>query len=186
MIERIGVVTIGGDALTLVGNEMKAGVPAPDFEGIAPSDLVTASVTRVKFSSFRGRPVIISAIPSLDTPVCDLQTHRFIAEAARFSPDVAILTMSMDLPYAQARWLRDKDATRMITLSDHMDGAFGKAYGILIKELRVLARSVFIVDPAGTVRYVQLVKDMVNEPDYDEVLKSLNTIGQEEEAWKKA
>jgi thiol peroxidase len=180
------VVTIGGDALTLVGNELKAGVPAPDFEAVAPSDMVTASVTRVKLSSLRGKPVIISAVPSLDTPVCDLQTHRFISEAAHLAPEVTVMTLSMDLPYAQARWLRDKDTAHMITLSDHLDGAFGKAYGILIKELRLLARAVFIIDQAGTVRYIQVVKDMVNEPDYDEVLESLGTIGQEEETWRKA
>jgi thiol peroxidase len=109
-------------------------------------------------------------VPSLDTPVCDLQTRRFNQEAARLGPDVQILTISMDLPFAQKRWCGAAGIERVTTLSDHREASFGTAYGVLIKELRLLARAVFVVDKDGVVRYVQIVPELSREPDYEAAL----------------
>ncbi|MFH1725118.1 MAG: thiol peroxidase [Elusimicrobiota bacterium] len=155
-----------GNPLTLIGGEVMAGDAAPDFVAL------DNSLAEVKLSSFRGKVVIISSVPSLDTPVCDLQTKRFNEEASRLGEDVAVLTVSMDLPFAQKRWCGVAGATRVVTLSDHRDAAFGGAYGLLIKELRLLARAVFVVDREGVVRYVQLVNEVTNEPDYAAALEA--------------
>lgn len=167
MAERSGAITFQGNPLTLLGTEVKAGQKAPDFEvldnGLAP----------VKLSSFAGKVVVISSVPSLDTPVCDLETRRFNDEAGELGGDVAILTVSMDLPFAQKRWCGAAGVTHVKTLSDHRDAAFGMAYGVLIKELRLLARAVFVVDKAGTLRYVELVKEVTHEPDYDAALNAV-------------
>ncbi|MHB9028558.1 MAG: thiol peroxidase [Candidatus Latescibacterota bacterium] len=186
MKERIGAVTLEGLPLTLIGNEVKNGDKAPDFEAVAPSDVITVGITKKNLSSFPGKTIVISAVPSLDTPVCDLQTHRFSEEAGKFGPAVEMVTISMDLPYAQARWIRENKLPNMSLLSDHLDASFGKAYGILVKEFRLLARSVFIIDPEGVVRYTQLLKDLNTEPDYDDVLRELSNVQQEEAGWKKA
>ncbi len=120
--------------------------------------------------------VIISAVPSLDTPVCDIQTRWFNEEAAKLGPEVEILTISMDLPFAQKRWCGAAGVDRVKTYSDHRDAAFGLAYGVLIKELRLLARAVFVVDKEGVMRYAQLVKELSNEPNYDEVLQAVGKL----------
>ena len=112
-------------------------------------------------------------MPSLDTPTCDIETRWFNEEAAKLGPEVAILTISMDLPFAQRRWCGAAGVDRVKTYSDHREAAFGQAYGVLIKELRLLARAVFVVDKAGTLHYMQLVKELANEPNYDEVLKAV-------------
>src|SRR3989304_9145731 len=151
MAERAGIVTSRGNPLTLVGNEVKVGDEAPDFVALA-NDL-----SPVSFSSFRGKPCILSSVPSLDTPVCDAQTRRFNEEAERLGPDVAILTISMDLPFAQKRWCAGARVSAVQTLSDHRDPSFGTSYGMLIKELRLLARAVLLVDRDGIIRYTQLV-----------------------------
>jgi thiol peroxidase len=165
MAERQGLVTIKGTPLTLMGTEVKVGDPAPDFT-VLDNDL-----NPFTFSSLRGKVCILAAVPSLDTPVCDFETHRFNEEATKLGPDVAILTISMDLPFAQKRWCGAAGVTNLRTFSDHRDAAFGLAYGVLIKELRLLARAVFVVDTAGKIRYVQLVKELTTEPDYDAVLQ---------------
>jgi thiol peroxidase len=170
MAERQGFVTIKGNPLTLMGTEVKVGDPAPDFT-VLDNDL-----TPFTFSSLRGKVCILAAVPSLDTPVCDFETHRFNEEAAKLGPDVAILTISMDLPFAQKRWCGAAGVTKVRTFSDHRDAAFGLAYGVLIKELRLLARAVFVVDAAGTIRYVQLVKELTTEPDYDAVLQAVRKL----------
>ena len=113
-------------------------------------------------------------MPSLDTPTCDIETRWFNEEAAKLGPGVEILTISMDLPFAQKRWCGAAGVERVTTYSDHRDAAFGQAYGVLIKELRLLARAVFVVDQAGTLRYVQVVKEVANEPNYDEVLAAVS------------
>jgi thiol peroxidase len=162
------MVTMRGNPLALMGKEVKVGDAAPDFE-VLSNDLAP-----VRFSSFRGKVCIISSVPSLDTPVCDTETRRFNDEAERLSPDVVLLTISMDLPFAQKRWCGAAGVTRVQTLSDHRDASFGMSYGVLIKELRLLARAVFVVDRNGTIQYVQLVKEITQEPDYDAVLAAAN------------
>jgi len=167
MNERTGIVTLRGKPLTLVGNEIAVGDKAPNVEAI-DNDL-----SPVKLSSFRGKVLVITTVPSLDTPVCDMETRRFNDEAQQLSPDIVILTISMDLPFAQKRWCGSAEVTRVQTLSDHRTALFGKKYGVLIKELRLLARAVFVVDRHGIVRYVELVKEIANEPNYDAVLKAV-------------
>ena len=170
MVERPGVITMHGKPLTLVGQEVKVGAPAPDFQVLA-NDLSPFSL-----SSLRGKVAIICSVPSLDTPTCDIETRWFNEEAAKLGDDVRILTISMDLPFAQKRWCGAAGVERVTTYSDHRDAAFGQAYGVLIKELRLLARAVFVVDKTGTLRYVQLVKELGNEPNYDEVLEAVGRL----------
>jgi thiol peroxidase len=170
MKERKGVVTMKGQPLTLLGSEVKAGDKAPDFEVVA-NDL-----TPVKFSSFVGRVCIISSVPSLDTRVCDIMTRRFNMEAGSLGGEVAVLTISMDLPFAQKRWCGAAGVENLQTLSDYREASFGKAYGVLIKELRLLARAVFVVDKKGVIRHKQLVGEMTNEPDYEAVLKAVKEL----------
>ena len=165
MVERQGAITMKGNPLTLIGPELKAGDLAPDAV-LAANDL-----SEVKLSSFRGKKVIISVVPSLDTPVCDLQTKRFNQEALKLS-GVAVLTISKDLPFAQKRWCGAAGASAVKTLSDYR-GNFGETYGVLIKGLGLLARSVFVIDEKGKVTYTQLVKEVTSEPNYDEALKAV-------------
>jgi thiol peroxidase len=170
MTERQGVVTIHGNPLTLVGDEIKVGSPAPEAE------LLDNGLNPVKISSYRGKALVIVSVPSLDTPVCDIETRRFNDEAANLGPDIQLITISMDLPFAQKRWCGAAGVTNLQTLSDHRHADFGTAYGVLIKELRLLARAVFIVDREGMVQYMQLVQEVTNEPNYEEVLQTLNKI----------
>jgi len=164
MQERDGIVTMKGNPITLMGTELQVGDKAPDFVAI-DNDL-----NPVTFDSFRGKVCIVSSVPSLDTPVCDMETRRFNDEAGRLDDDVEILTISMDLPFAQKRWCGAAGVDKVQTLSDHRDAAFGQAYGVLIKGFRLLARAVFVVDKEGTIRYIELVKEIASEPDYDSVL----------------
>jgi len=164
MKERSGAITFKGTPLTLLGNEMKVGDAAPDCE------LLGNDLSPVRVSSYLGKVCILSSVPSLDTPVCDMETRRFNQEAGGLGDDVAILTISMDLPFAQARWCGAAGVDKVLTLSDHRDAAFGEAYGVLIKELRLLARAVFVADRKGVIQYIQLVREMTEEPDYESVL----------------
>jgi len=170
MEENSGIITMKGNPLTLVGKQPKIGDHAPDFE-VLDNDL-----SPVKLSSFRGKVCVIASIPSLDTPVCDMETRRFNEEAGTLGPDVAILTISMDLPFAQKRWCGAAGVDKVTTLSDHLGASFGEAYGVLIKELRLLARAVFVVDGDGVVQYVQIVKEVTDEPDYEDVLGALKKL----------
>ncbi len=170
MKERTGLITIKGKPFTLLGNEVKVGDKAPDFEAL------DNSLTLVKLSSYKGKVVVISSVHSLDTSICDVETRQFNQEAVKLSPDVEILTISMDLPFAQKRWCAGAGINRVKTLSDHRDAAFGTAYGVLIKELRLLARVVFVIDKEGIVRYVHLVKEVASEPDYAAVLKEVKKL----------
>ncbi len=167
MQERKGLVTMKDNPLTLVGNEVKVGEQSPDFE-VLDNDLKL-----VKLSSFRGRVCIISSVPSLDTSVCDTMTRRFNLEAASLSENVAVLTISMDLPFAQKRWCGTAGVKNVQTLSDHREASFGKAFGVLIQELRLLARAVFVVDRDGIIRYVQIVNELTSEPDYEAALEAV-------------
>jgi thiol peroxidase len=170
MAERAGIVTMRGNPLTLVGNEVKVGQMAPDFVTL------DNSLSPVKFSSFRGKLSILSSVPSLDTPVCDTETRKFNEEAVKLGDQVQILTISMDLPFAQKRWCAAAGVSRVQTLSDHREASFGMSYGVLIKELRLLARAVFLVDKGGVIRYLELVKEVSKEPDYDTLLNALKKL----------
>jgi thiol peroxidase len=170
MKERQGVVTFQGNPLTLVGDEARLGAPAPDFQ------VIDNGMAPVGLSAFRGKVCILLTVPSLDTPVCDMETRRFNDEAAKLGPQVEILTISMDLPFAQKRWCGAAGVTRVRTLSDHRDASFGVNYGVLIKELRLLARALFVVDRDGILRYSQVVNEMTREPDYEAVLAAVKKL----------
>ncbi|MBW8002260.1 MAG: thiol peroxidase [Planctomycetes bacterium] len=170
MLETKKQVTMKGSPLALQGDDVEVGQAAPDFEVIA-NDL-----SGVKLSSFKGKVCIISSVPSLDTSVCDTMTRRFNEEADRLGDDVIVLTISMDLPFAQKRWCGAAGIENIQTLSDHRDMAFGKAYGLVIKDLRLLARAVFVVDKEGIIRYKQIVEELTDEPDYDAALQAAKNL----------
>ncbi len=165
-MERKGVVTFAGNPLTLVGNEVKAGDRALDVT------LLDKEMKEVKLSDFAGKVKIISVTPSLDTPVCSLQASTFNKEAQTLADKIVVINVSMDLPFAIARFCSSAGITKVVTLSDHRDAAFGNSYGVLIKELRLLSRSIFVVDGAGTVKYVEMVPEITNEPDYKKALEA--------------
>lgn len=171
MNERRGAITLHGNPMTLVGNVVKVGDQAPAFV-CHDNDLKEKAL-----ADFAGKVLILSAVPSLDTPVCDIETRRFNAEAAALGPDVTVVTVSVDLPFAQKRWCGAAGIDQVVTLSDHRATSFGLAYGVLIKELRLLARAVFVVDRAGVVRHAQLVKEVADEPDYTAVLAAVAAAG---------
>jgi thiol peroxidase len=170
MAERTGLVTMGGNPVTLVGDEVKVGDVAPDFV------VVGNDMNPVEFSAYRGKVCVVAAVPSLDTEVCSTETRRFNVEAASLGEDVVILTVSMDLPFAQKRWCGAAGVDRVVTLSDHRDASFGQAYGVLIKEARLLARAVFVVDGDGVVRYVELVPELGEEPNYEAALAAVREL----------
>ena len=164
------VTTMAGNAVTLVGPELKVGDKAPDFSvldnGLGPK----------KLSEYSGKKKLISVVPSLDTGVCDAQTRRFNQEASALGDNVVILTISMDLPFAQARWCGAAGVDRVVTLSDHRDADFGQRYGVLIKELRLLNRAIFVVDEKDVIRYIELVQENTNHPEYDSALEALKKL----------
>jgi len=164
--ERHGLITMKGRPLTLLGEELHIGDKAPEFEVIA-NDLSV-----VKFSSFSGKPCIITSVPSLDTSVCGVMTRRLNLQAGRLTSFVTTLTISMDLPFAQKRWCQAENVQSLQTFSDHRDASFGTSYGVLIKELRLLARAVFLVDQNGFITHIQIVNELSDEPDYRAILKA--------------
>jgi thioredoxin-dependent peroxiredoxin len=170
MEERTGLVTMKGKPVTLVGPQLKAGDRAPEFSLLA-NDLST-----VKLSDSAGKVRFLSVVPSLDTSVCSLQTKRFNDYLAGVGEKVVAYTISCDLPFAQARFCSAESIVNMTTLSDHREVAFGRDYGLLIKELRLLARAVLIVDAKDLLRYIQLVPEIGQEPDYDAALKALREV----------
>jgi thioredoxin-dependent peroxiredoxin len=161
MKERFGLITLKGQPVSLVGNSVQEGDTAPDFQ-VMDNDLKPFN-----FSSVTDKITIITSVPSLDTPVCDLEARRFNQEAAKLGGDIQVLVISMDLPFAQKRWCAAAGVTNVMTLSDHKDASFGLQYGMLIKELRLLARAVFVVDRQKIVRYMELVKEVGQEPNYE-------------------
>ena len=170
MSERTGIITMHGNPLTLLGSDVNTGDTAPD------ATLLDNDLNPVTISSYKGKVCVISSVPSLDTPVCDIETRRFNQEAEALGGDVAILTVSMDLPFAQKRWCGAAGIDRVITLSDHRDATFGEAYGMLVKELRLLARAIHVIDREGVIRYIQIVNEMSEEPDYAEVIESIKKL----------
>jgi thioredoxin-dependent peroxiredoxin len=163
-------VTMKGNPFELSGAGVKVGDRAPDFAAL------TNDLQEFRLSALKGKVRVLVSVPSLDTPVCDLESRRFNEEAARLGERVRVLVLSMDLPFAQKRWCAAAGVERVQTLSDHREAAFGKAYGLLIPTLRLLARAVIVVDGTGTVRYVQLVQEIGQEPDYQAVLKAVQEL----------
>lgn len=168
--QRPNVVTLKGGALTLLGEEIKAGQKARGFRALT-SDLVVKTL-----EDFKGRVKVIASVPSLDTPVCDLEIKRFNKEASGMSEDIAVIFVSMDLPFAQKRFCDEFGINKVTTLSDHRDADFGIKYGILIKELRLLARAIFIIDKNDIVRYAEYVKELSSQPDYNAALAALKSV----------
>lgn len=159
-------VTFKGNAVTLVGDQVKVGDKAPNFTALSNS------LEEKSLDDYKGKVKLISVVPSLDTELCSLQTKRF-NEAANDFPNINILTISMDLPFAQSRWCGAEGIEQLETLSDHRDASFGKSYGVLIEELRLLARSIFVVNENDEVTYVEYVDEVASHPDYDKVLEHL-------------
>jgi len=170
--ERKGVTHFKGNPLTLVGPELKIGAKSPAFtlrRGLAPDTAYTLATDAGKIRLF-------NVVPSLDTPICDLQTRRFNNEAGKLGDRVVIVTASMDLPPAQERWCQAASVQNLITASDYFDHSFGLAMGLRIAELGVLARSVLILDGQDVVKYIQVVPELSQEPDYENVLAALQKI----------
>lgn len=153
-------VTFKGNPITLLGNEVKVGDVAPNFTVLA-NDL-----TPVTLENLKGNVTVISVVPSLDTGVCDAQTRRFNEEAANLE-GVNVLTISVDLPFAQKRWCGAAGIDKVQTLSDHRELSFGKAFGVAIAELRLLARAVFVLNAKGEIAYAQYVPEATDHPDYE-------------------
>ena len=166
---RRGGVTFKGNPLTLIGPKITVSSRAPDFHVIA------TDLSPVTLADSRGKRRLISVVPSLDTPVCDAQTRRFNQEAAAL-PNVEILTISMDLPFAQKRWCGAAGIDRVKVLSDHRDASFGAAYGTLIQELRLLSRAIFVIDAGDIVRYVEYVPEVTSHPNYDAALAAVRSL----------
>lgn len=155
---------------TLIGPELRVGEAAPDFT------LLNNKLQAVTKASYAGKPVLLSVVPSLDTGVCSKQTARFNQEAAAMGDKVAFVTVSADLPFAQARWCGANDAGNIEALSDHRDMSFAAAYGTYLQDFRLESRAVFVLDANGIVRHVEYVPAAGKEPDYDAALAVLRTL----------
>jgi thiol peroxidase len=156
--------------LTLSGKGPESGSPAPGFK------VLKQDLSETGLADFKGKVKILTSFPSLDTPVCDLQVKEFNKKALNFSSDIAVMGISMDLPFAQKRFCQENDINNVTVVSDHRDASFGLNYGLLIKELRLLARSIIIVDKEDIVRYIQVVGELTNPPDYEAALKALQDV----------
>ncbi|MFP4978869.1 thiol peroxidase [Paenibacillus sp. CN-4] len=168
--ERTGIATFKGNPITLLGPELKPGDAAPDFT------LSKNLLEDVSLKDYAGKIKLISVVPSLDTGVCDAQTRRFNTEAAELGDEVVVLTVSMDLPFAQARWCGAAGIDRVITLSDHKTASFGEAYGVLIKEFRLDMRSIFVIDKSDKLTYVEYLGEMAEHPDYDGAIQAVKAL----------
>jgi len=171
-MQRKNAVTLKGNAVTLLGDEAKVGQKAKDFKAL------NTSLEEVTLSDFKNKIKLIASVPSLDTPICDMEIKRFNDEASKLSKDLAIIFISMDLPFAQKRFCQANEIKIVKTLSDHRDADFGQKFGVLIKEMRLLARAIFILDKADVIRYIQVVSELTSPPDYDAALRALKeTVG---------
>lgn len=168
-VERVAAVTLKGNPLTLIGPELKVGDRAPDFVATG------VDLSPVTLGDTKGKARVFSVVPSLDTPVCDSQSRRFNQEAVRLQ-DVGIYTVSMDLPFGQARWCTHTSVDRLVMLSDYQHASFGENYGTLIKELRLESRAIFVLDDAGILRHVEYVSEIGDHPDYDAALAAVKQI----------
>ena len=167
-------VTARGNEVHLVGEPPQPGEPARDFtvHGFTPE----TGVVPVTLADLPAKPRLLSAVPSLDTPVCSVETKTLNARLAELGDAVAAYTISVDLPFAQARWCGDEDVTTMQTLSDYKTRSFGTSWGVLVEESQLLARALFVVDAGGTVVYTQIVPELTHEPEYDPVLEALTAL----------
>jgi len=165
--ERSGIATFKGNPITLIGPSLKVGDKAPEFK--ANKDLMT----EVTLADYAGKVKLICAVPSLDTGVCSAEIHRFNEEAAKLGDNVIILTISIDTPFAQSRWCGAEGIDKVVTLSDFKKRSFAQAYGVDIKELGLLMRSVFVVDSSNVIQYVEYVKEMTDHPDYERALDAV-------------
>lgn len=168
-MERPAATTLRGNPFTLIGPELKAGDPAPGF------DAIDSSLQPVTLDKTAGAVRIFSVVPSLDTPVCDLQTKRFNDEACKLQ-GVDIYTVSMDLPFAQKRWCNAFGVDKIKMISDHRTGSFGEHYGTLIKELRIESRAIFVVDKDNVIRHAEYVKEVADHPNYDSALEAAKAL----------
>jgi thiol peroxidase len=163
-------VNLAGNPVELIGNFLEVGQTAPEFQA------VDTNMQPFVFSGKRNRISIISAVGSLDTGVCDVETRRFNKEAANLGDQVEVLTISMDLPFAQKRWCAAAGIDRVTVVSDYKDASFGLKYGVLVEQSRLLARAVFVVDREGIIHYIQLVPEITQEPDYDAVITAVKQL----------
>ena len=170
MSERSGIITFKGNPFTLIGPELKVGDKAPDFS------VVDNGLAAVTLASYAGKIKIISSVPSIDTPVCDTETRRFNQGAALLPGNVVVLTVSADLPFAQKRWCGAAGIDKVVMLSDYRERSFATNYGVLIKELLLLSRAIFIVDADDVIRYIQIVPEVTSEPDYDAVIEAAKSL----------
>ncbi|HMB31104.1 MAG TPA: thiol peroxidase [Desulfohalobiaceae bacterium] len=170
MQERSGIIKMNGDPLTLLGPEIRIGDKAPEFQS------VNTDLQPIGLKDLQQKILVLSSVPSLDTSVCDMETRRFNNEATNLSSDIAIVTISMDLPFAQKRWCGATGVDRVLTLSDYQQASFGHSYGLLIKELRLLTRAVLILDKQRIVQYIQLVPELTQEPEYESILNKANDL----------
>jgi thiol peroxidase len=169
-VERSDVVKMKGNPMTLIGPQIKPGDKAPDFS------VRTQDLRPFTLGDTRGKIRLLSVVPSLDTPVCDMQTRRFNEEAARLGDKVEIITVSMDLPFAQKRWCGAAGIDKIKVVSDYYDRSFAQAYGTLIKELHLECRAIFVVDAKDTVRYVEYVPEVTDHPSYDKALAAVRSL----------
>ncbi|MEZ6854905.1 thiol peroxidase [Halodesulfovibrio aestuarii] len=166
MSERSGIITFQGNGLTLQGSPIEVGDSAPDFS------VLTTELAPKTLADYTGKVILLVTVPSLDTPVCDVEARRFNQEAADLHEDIKVLTVSTDLPFAQARWCGASGIESVEVLSDHKDLSLGLAYGVAIKELRLLARSVFVINRDQKIVYSQIVPEVTDEPDYEAAIKA--------------
>ena len=171
-MERANAITVKGNGVTLIGPELKEGDKAPDFT------ILNKTLQPVSLSDLKGEVKILSVTPSLDTPVCDAQARRFNEEATKLGSNVNVVNISVDLPFAIGRFCTTAGIDNIETFSDHRDVSFGEAYGVLIKELRLLARAIFILDGSNTVRYVEIVPEMTDSPDFEKALSAARGLTQ--------
>ncbi|MFD0869997.1 anti-oxidant AhpCTSA family protein [Chlamydia abortus] len=168
--ERANAATLKGNPITLIGSELKVGDQAPDFT------LNQSLVDTASLSDYAGKIKLISVVPSLDTGVCDAQTRRFNEEAGKLGDNVVILTVSVDLPMAQARWCGAAGVDKVVTLSDYKTRSFGEAYGVLIKELQLLMRSIFVLDADNKIQYVEYLSEMTEHPNYEAAIEAVKKL----------
>ncbi|OUS77585.1 lipid hydroperoxide peroxidase [Paenibacillus sp. MY03] len=168
--ERTGVATLKGNPITLIGPELAVGDQAPDFS-------LNKSLTEVvSLQDYVGKVKLISVVPSIDTGVCDAQTRRFNEEAAALGDNVVVLTVSVDTPFAQSRWCAAAGIDKVVMLSDYKNNSFGEAYGVLIKELALDMRSIFVLDESNNVKYVEYLPEMTEHPNYEAAIEAVKAL----------
>jgi thiol peroxidase len=171
-MERPNAVTFKSNPLTLIGPEIKAGQPAPEFH---LRSYENGGMQTLTLETFKGKPTLLSVVPSLDTPVCQLQTKKFNDQLAALGDKIHAVTVSLDLPFAMNRFCGAEGIKNMRVGSDYMDREFGKNYGMLIKELMILARGTFVLDPNGKVVFADQVNEVADEPNYEATIAALKS-----------